>query len=169
LQVFDDGRLTDALGRVVDFSNTIIIATSNAQSVFIQDEVNKGKTVKDFSEELKKKLSGNFKPELLNRFSDIIVFRPLNLSEIEKIVVLKLNNLIEKLQKQSINIEFDNLAIHKIAELGYDPQFGARPINRAIEDNVLSVLSKKILSKEIKKGDIVKTTIDKSGELSFSI
>ncbi len=167
LQVFDDGRITDAMGRIVDFSNTIIIATSNSQSLFIQEEISNGRSIKDFSEDLKNKLSKDFKPELLNRFSGVIIFRQLDLGEIEKIAELKLNSLIKKLQEQGISIEFDKASKYRIAELGYDPKFGARPIDRAINDNVSASLSKKILSKEISKGDVVRVSVDDSGELAF--
>lgn len=168
LQVLDEGRMTDSLGRIVDFSNTIIIATSNAQSVFIQEKINSGVSVKDFSEELKQKLVENFKPELLNRFSDIIVFRTLDLKEIEEIAKLKLNKLIKKVQEQGISIEFDKSAIAKIAKEGFDPQFGARPLDKAINNIVSAELAKKILDGTVSKG--CKVLIYVEGEMvKFSI
>ena len=159
LQVFDDGRLTDSLGRTVDFQNTIIIATSNAHSDFIKSEIEKGGNMKIIGEELKKKLTDVFRPELLNRFSDTIVFRNLSPEHIEAIVKLTLAELINTLREEhGIDLSFDDPAIKKIAELGYDPVFGARPLRGVISENVRSVLAEKILKGEIVKGDGVKLT-----------
>jgi ATP-dependent Clp protease ATP-binding subunit ClpA len=169
LQVFDEGHLTDSLGRVADFSNTIIVATSNAESVFIQEQVREGKSVSDFSDALKKKLSSHFRPELLNRFSDVVVFGSLSQEDIVAIARLKLNGLKETLYKsQNVIIEFDDAAVKRIGELGYDPAFGARPIDRAIDDNLKSVLAKQILSGDIIKGEKVQVSVDQNGVFLFS-
>jgi len=156
LQVFDDGRLTDSLGRIVSFENTIIIATSNANSQFIKEEIEKGKKVEEITEEIKRKLTNYFKPELINRFSNIIVFRDLNISEIHIITGLLLKEINETLQKTH-GIEFvaDESAIKKIAELGYSPEFGARPLRQVISEQVRGVLAEKILRHEIERGDVV--------------
>ena len=127
LQVFDDGRLTDNLGRTVDFTNTIIIATSNAHSDIINESLSKGETMADIAEYLKKRLIDVFKPELLNRFSKIIVFKNLQTAELDKIVRLNLGELAETVKNQGIAMEFDDAAVKKLVQLGYDPAFGARP------------------------------------------
>ncbi len=161
LQVFDDGRLTDYLGRTVDFRNTIIIATSNAHSDFIKEELEKGKKVEEISEVLKKKLTNFFRPELLNRFSDIIVFRSLNLGEINLITQLQLKEIIKTLKEnQGIDLEFDEEVIKKISELGYDPIFGARPLRKVINEKIKSLLTEKILKKEIDRGNVVKIVLE---------
>lgn len=153
LQVFDDGRLTDGFGRVVDFSNTIIIATSNAHSIYIQEQIGSGKNIDQFSEELKKKLTEYFKPELINRFSDVVVFRPLSLEDVGKVAVLSLKKLASVVfDAQGIILQFDDLAVKLIAQKGYDPIFGVRPLRKAIDNNITSILSNKILSQEIKRG-----------------
>lgn len=169
LQVFDDGRLTDSLGRVVDFQNTIIIATSNACSVFIQEQISAGKKIEEFSDELKKKLVEFFKPELLNRFSDIIVFKPLSLPDLEKIAELHLKKLsLLVSQEQGIELSFSPEAIQKIARLGYDPVFGARPLRKAIDDYVKSPLSEMILAEKVTRGGKVKVEL-RDNQLVFSV
>lgn len=161
LQVFDDGRLTDSLGKTVKFENTIIIATSNAHSNFIKDEIEKGKTATEISQELKQKLTSFFKPELLNRFSDVIVFRNLNRDEIKKIAKILIEEMSDQLRKtQGIDFVVDDSAAEKIADLGYSPVFGARPLRNTISENLKSVLAEKILRKEIKRGDVVKVAFD---------
>ncbi len=170
LQVFDDGRLTDSLGRVVDFQNTIIIATSNAQSVYIQEQIAAGKKIQDFADEIKKKLFDYFKPELINRFSDIIVFKPLSKEDITSIAKINLASLAKNLdESQGIVIKFDEDAIEKIAALGYDPAFGARPLRRAIDESIKSELSKEILSGRISKGQSVNVVLDQSQNFKFDI
>ncbi|OGG42875.1 hypothetical protein A3G50_00585 [Candidatus Jorgensenbacteria bacterium RIFCSPLOWO2_12_FULL_42_11] len=157
LQVFDEGRLTDNLGRLVDFKNTIIIATSNAHSEFIKTEIEQGRIMESIAEELKKKLTDYFKPELINRFSAVIVFRSLNLEEIVAIAKLQLNDLAKILREtHGIDLQFEEEAVRKIAELGYDPVFGARPLRQVISDNLRGVLAEKILRKEISRGNTLK-------------
>ena len=169
LQVFDDGRLTDSLGRVVDFQNTIIIATSNAHSVYIQDQIASGKAISDFSEELKKKLFDYFKPELINRFSDVVVFKPLSVENIASIARMNLDNLSQALMDaQGVELSFDDDAVNKIAQIGYDPTFGARPLRKAIDDNIKSVLSKKILSGDVVHGQKISVSLDSAGGFKFS-
>jgi ATP-dependent Clp protease ATP-binding subunit ClpC len=156
LQVFDDGRLTDSLGKTVNFENTIIIATSNAHSTYIKEEIQKGRTASEISEELKNKLTKYFKPELLNRFSNVIVFRNLNREEIKQIAKILINETCGSIQEShGIHLEIDDRAISKISELGYSPVFGARPLREEISKNIRSVLAEKILRNEIKRGDTV--------------
>lgn len=169
LQVFDDGRLTDSLGKTVDFQNAIIIATSNANSDFIKSEIEGGKTIEDISAELKKKLSRYFRPELLNRFSDIIIFRDLNRSEIKQVAGLSLKELADTLgEEKGISVAYDDKVLEKLGIMGYDPVFGARPLRKVIADNIRSVLAEKILRGELERGDAV--VISVSGDaFNFNI
>lgn len=160
LQVFDDGRLTDNLGRTVDFENTIIIATSNAHSEFIKTEIERKTPVAEIAERLKRKLTDFFKAELLNRFSSIIVFKPLSPEHIEQVTRLALKELSALLREnQGIELSFDDSAVREIARLGYDPAFGARPLRKVISDRIRAVLAEKILKKEIERGSTVKVSV----------
>ena len=150
LPVFDEGRLTNNLGQVIDFTNTIIIATSNALSDFIKDEIEKNVDIDDLSERLKNKLTNYFKPELLNRFNEVVVFRPLTQEHLKDIVKLKLNELASALSKnKKIELSFDNSVIERLAELGYNPIFGARPLDAVIRHHIKDNLASSILRKKI--------------------
>jgi ATP-dependent Clp protease ATP-binding subunit ClpC len=156
LQVFDDGRLTDGLGRVVDFTNTIIIATSNAHSDIINEALSKGESIADISEYVKARLIDIFKPELLNRFSKIIVFKNLEPADLTKIVAFNVRDLAAMVKQQGIYLDFSPEALNEIAKLGYDPAFGARPLRRVIDEKVRAPLSEAILAKKVVKGSKVK-------------
>ena len=160
LQVFDDGRLTDNLSRTVDFTNTIIIATSNAHSDIINESLSKGESMTDIAEYLKKRLIDVFKPELLNRFSKIIVFKNLLPAELDKIVLLNLGELAEIVKEQGMVMEFDDSAVKKLVQLGYDPAFGARPLRRVIDEKLRAPLSEAILAKKIVRGSKVKLVLN---------
>lgn len=165
LQVFDDARLTDNLGRTVDFTNTIIIATSNANSNFIKERIEAGDKIEKISEELKKKLTEYFRPELLNRFSEIVVFKNLSQSDIEKIAKFQFISLAKTLEEtQGIILSYSDDVVKKIAELGYDPVFGARPLRGVLSNKIKSVLAEKILRGDIIKGSTVEINI-KDGEI----
>lgn len=169
LQVFDDGRLTDSLGRTVGFENTVIIATSNAHSNFIKSEIEKEKSIEEIGENLKRKLTDYFKPELLNRFSDVIVFRNLNMEEIFTITGILIKEITSLLQEtHGIELTIDESAVRKISELGYSPVFGARPLRQVISEKIRSVLAEKILRKEIARGNIIKLTFE-DGNFEFRI
>ncbi|MFH0806612.1 MAG: ATP-dependent Clp protease ATP-binding subunit [Candidatus Brennerbacteria bacterium] len=153
LQVFDDGRLTDSLGRTADFTNTIIIATSNAHSDFIKEEIEKGNKSEDIALELKKRLTTYFKPELINRFSDIIVFRNLMQSEVEKIAAILIQEVSDTLREaHGINLTIHESAVAEVARRGWSPVFGARPLRQAISEHVKGVLAEKILRRELVRG-----------------
>ncbi len=161
LQVFDDGRLTDSLGRTVNFENTIIITTSNAHSDYIKESIEQGKTIADISEELKKKLTTYFKPELLNRFSDVVMFRGLNRDEIKAVAKILIRETAKTLtKKHGIELIVEESAVAKIAELGFSPVFGARPLRKTISEHVRSVLADKILRKEIGRGNTIHITYE---------
>lgn len=167
LQVFDDGRLTDGLGRTVDFQNTIIISTSNAHSDFIKSEIERGVAMKQIAEQLKKKLTDYFRPELLNRFSDVVVFKNLSPEDIMVIARIQLNDLAKQVREaQGIDIIFDDSAATAVAELGYDPVFGARPLRNVISDRIKAVLAEKILRGEAARGGTMRV-IFKNNEFRF--
>jgi ATP-dependent Clp protease ATP-binding subunit ClpC len=169
LQVFDDGRLTDSLGRTVSFENTIIIATSNAHSEFIKVETEKGRPGEEIADDLKKKLTDYFKPELINRFSDVIVFRNLNKDEIATITKLMMQDLAELASETNgITLSWDDNVIKQLVELGYSTVYGARPLRQTIAEKVRSVLAEKILKEEVKRGDSVKVTF-LNGKFDFKI
>ena len=154
--MLDDGRLTDGLGRTVDFTNTIIIATSNAHSDIINDALGKGESMTDISEYLKTRLVDVFKPELINRFSKIIIFKNLGPEQLQSIALLNLNELAAAVKEQGIFLDFDPEAVHQVAKMGYDPQFGARPLRRVIEEKIKAPLAEELLAKKIGKGAKVK-------------
>jgi ATP-dependent Clp protease ATP-binding subunit ClpA len=160
LQVFDDGRLTDNLGRTVDFTNTIIIATSNAHSDIINEALSKGEKMTDIADYLKTRLTDVFKPELLNRFSKIIVFHNLAPADLQKIVALNLSDLAELVKAQGIYLDFDPSAVTEIVKLGYDPAFGARPLRRMIDEKIKAPLASAMLGKTIEKGDRVRVVYE---------
>ncbi|MDV7138637.1 ATP-dependent chaperone ClpB [Maribacter sp. TH_r10] len=159
LQVLDEGRLTDNKGRIADFKNTIIIMTSNMGSHIIQEKFENNKDIYSASEAARVEVLGllrkTIRPEFLNRIDDIIMFTPLNKEDITKIVSLQLEQLRKMLDKQNITIDFTNEAITHLANKGYDPQYGARPIKRIIQKEVLNNLSKELLSGSIKADSIV--------------
>jgi ATP-dependent Clp protease ATP-binding subunit ClpC len=166
LQVFDDGRLTDNMGRTIDFANTIIIATSNAHSDIINEALGKGEGMSQVADYLKARLTDIFKPELLNRFSKIVIFKDLSPADLRQIVRLNLNDLTATVEDQGISLDFDDSAIAEIVRVGYDPAFGARPLRRAIDEKIKSPLSSAILGGTVKKGDRVKVVFE-NGAFSF--
>lgn len=167
LQVLDDGRLTDSFGRTVDFQNTIIIATSNAHSTLIKEDLEKGSAVATIVDTLKKRLTEYFKPELINRFSGVVVFKPLSQEHITKVARLNLAELSRALaETQAVTLKFDESAVGEIVRRGYDPVFGARPLRQAISDSLRSVLAEKILRGEIARGSTIKTSFS-GGQFVF--
>jgi ATP-dependent Clp protease ATP-binding subunit ClpC len=160
LQVLDDGRLTDNLGRVVDFTNTIIIATSNAHSDLINESLSKGEPMANIAEYLKSRLIDVFKPELINRFSKVVVFKDLAPDDLLKIVLLNLGELGETVKAQGMTLDFDPPAVKRLAGLGFDPKFGARPLRRVIDEKLRAPLAEAILSKKITRGSRVKLVLN---------
>jgi len=171
LQVFDDGRLTDGTGRTVDFTNAIIIATSNAGAEGIREMILERRDLQSEKANLLDSIqkSGIFKPELLNRFDEIVLFRPLTIPEIVKVVALLLKSLDKRLAAQEIDLEITDAAVKKIAETGYDPVFGARPLRRYIQDHVEGVFAKKLLDGSVKRGDTITLDVDDLGDLSTQV
>ena len=155
LQVLDDGRLTDNKGRTVNFKNTIIIMTSNLGSSYIQSQFEKindqnhDQVVEETKAEVMNMLKKTIRPEFLNRIDETIMFQPLNKNEIEQIVRLQINGIKKMLEENGITLQMSDQAVDFIATAGYDPEFGARPVKRAIQRYLLNDLSKKLLSQEV--------------------
>jgi len=159
LQVLDEGRLTDNKGRIADFKNAVIIMTSNMGSHIIQESYESQETPESANEMAKREVMGllkkSIRPEFLNRIDDILMFTPLTRENIQKIVELQLNQLKKLVAKQNITLDATSEAIAYLAEKGYDPQFGARPVKRILQKEVLNNLSKALLSGSIKGDSIV--------------
>ena len=168
LQVLDDGRLTDNKGRTVNFKNTIIIMTSNLGSAHIQSQFEKINdesrevVIEETKKEVMSMLKKTIRPEFLNRIDETIMFLPLNREEIEQIVMLQINGIKNMLAGNGITLEMTDEAVRFIASTGYDPEFGARPVKRAIQRYLLNDLSKKLLSQEVDRSKpiIVETAGD---------
>jgi ATP-dependent Clp protease ATP-binding subunit ClpB len=171
LQVLDDGRLTDGQGRTVDFKNTIVIMTSNLGSPIIQEYFMDGHTDKASHQAMEDKVMAElkkyFRPEFLNRVDDVIIFQSLDESEIARIVDIQLGRLEQRLAQQNLTLDVDAAAKKLLASEGYDPQFGARPLKRAIQEHLLDPLATKLLAGEFKPGDKIKVTA-KDDELVFA-
>ena len=168
LQVLDDGRLTDNKGRTVNFKNTIIIMTSNLGSAYIQSQFekindeNREVVIEETKKEVMSMLKKTIRPEFLNRIDETIMFLPLNREEIEQIVMLQINGIKNMLAGNGITLKMTDEAVRFIASTGYDPEFGARPVKRAIQRYLLNDLSKKLLSQEVDRSKpiIVETAGD---------
>jgi ATP-dependent Clp protease ATP-binding subunit ClpB len=157
LQVLDDGRLTDNKGRMVNFKNTIIIMTSNMGSHIIQEnfekvtEKNKEEVVERTKVEVMLLLRQTIRPEFLNRIDEVIMFQPLMKKEIKGIILIQLEQIKKLVAQSGINLQFSDYVLDYLAENGYDPQFGARPLKRLIQKEIVNGLSRKILGGDIDK------------------
>lgn len=173
LQVLDDGRLTDNKGRIVNFKNTIIIMTSNIGSHIIQDNfeklnvTNKEKIIAKTKNEVFELLKKSVRPEFLNRIDEVIMFEPLQREDILKIVKIQLNIIINSLKEQHVTLSVTDAALDWIAQLGYDPQFGARPVKRVIQKQILNELSKQILAGKINKDNQIVIDV-KNNQFTFT-
>ncbi|MDB6073400.1 MAG: ATPase domain protein [Verrucomicrobiaceae bacterium] len=162
LQVLDDGRITDSQGRTVDFKNTVIIMTSNIGSAAIQEVSNPEQREALVRDSLKQ----FFRPEFINRIDEIVIFDRLDASQLDKIVLLQLQRVIDRLAKQNITLKVSEEAIRKLADEGFDPVFGARPMKRAVQNLLLNPLSLEVLEGHIKEGDVVEAKLD-HGKVMF--
>jgi ATP-dependent Clp protease ATP-binding subunit ClpB len=171
LQIMDDGRLTDGKGRIVDFKNTIIIMTSNLGSSFLQSDILGSKQdFNDASKQVMNALHGHFKPEFLNRVDDIIIFHPLGKEQLSKIIELRLEDVRRLLADRKISLELTDAAKELIFTEGFDPNFGARPLKRAIQKMMQDPLALKILDGEVLHGDHVVVDADKkTGKMKFEV
>jgi ATP-dependent Clp protease ATP-binding subunit ClpB len=184
LQVLDDGRLTDGQGRTVDFKNTIVIMTSNLGSPIIQEYFSRSRreeaptsnpkssksrdldSYKELEKEIMGELKRQFRPEFLNRVDDLIIFQSLDEEDLSRIVDIQLEKLKKRLAQQQLTLDVDAAAKKLLAKEGYDPQFGARPLKRAVQERILNPLSLRLLEGEFKPGDKIKVTA-KGDELVF--
>jgi len=174
LQVLDDGRLTDNKGRTADFRNTIIIMTSNIGSHIIQQNLGNENTQEvsetDFERtrlEVFQLLKQQLRPEFLNRIDDIIMFKPLTKAEIKEVVQLQFEHVRKMLLKNGIRVEISGAALDHLAEAGFDPQYGARPVKRVLQRELLNELSKMILSDVVDKTKTILVDY-REGKLAFS-
>jgi ATP-dependent Clp protease ATP-binding subunit ClpB len=171
LQILDDGRLTDSKGRVVDFKNTVIIMTSNVGSQYIH-EFQQGMKSPEQEEEMRKKveeeLHRHFRPEFLNRIDDTIVFHALELQHIKRIIEIQLRGMATRLAGRGLSIEISDGAKEHLARAGYDPAFGARPLKRALQREIIDPLALKLLSGEIKTGDTIFVNVH-DGKLALEL
>ena len=171
LQVLDDGRLTDNKGRVADFKNTIIIMTSNLGSDIIQN--NYAEAGNESNEALFERtkaevmalLKKTLRPEFVNRIDEIVMFQPLSKREIRSIVNMQIDNLNKLLAQQNLQVEFTKYALDQLVEMGYEPMYGARPLKRVIQRNVLNELSKFILEGNVQKDGVI--TVDSLDDGQF--
>jgi ATP-dependent Clp protease ATP-binding subunit ClpB len=166
LQVLDDGRLTDGQGRTVDFRNTLIIMTSNLGAEFLVN-LKEGEDVDAVRDQVMGIVRAAFRPEFLNRVDEIILFHRLQRSEMGRIVEIQLKRLQKLLDERKIVVTLDNAARDYIAEKGYDPAYGARPLKRVIQKSLQDPLAELILSGKVKDGDAVKVSATKQG-LTFN-
>ncbi|MFA5359366.1 MAG: AAA family ATPase [Patescibacteria group bacterium] len=156
LQVMDDGRLTDGMGRTVSFTNCIIIATSNIGAVYIQDQIQAGASLDSIKQSLiNDQLNKYLKPELINRFDGVVVFKPLGLEEVESITKLMLDKVKRLLEIKGVGLKYDEQGIKKLAALGFDPKFGARPLRRLIQEKIENQIANKVLSDGLKRRDTI--------------
>jgi ATP-dependent Clp protease ATP-binding subunit ClpB len=165
LQVLDDGRLTDGQGRTVDFRNTVIIMTSNLGSNVIHDLAGEGNYAR-MKSAVMEIVQQQFKPEFINRIDDIVVFHPLGTEQIRRIVDIQLGLLRRRLAERDMELTLDDKARDALSEAGFDPVYGARPLKRAVQQQIENPLAQKILSGQFGAGDRVHVTV-KGGELSF--
>ena len=160
--MLDDGRITDGQGRTVDFKNTVIIMTSNIGSQFIMEE----STTEGRTRLVMDALRQHFRPEFLNRVDEIIIFDRLSEEDLKKIVEIQLHRLTKRLEQQKITLQLSDAAKALIAREGYDPVYGARPLKRAIQKEILDPLSLDILEGKFHEGQTIRVD-ERSGRLSF--
>ena len=174
LQILDDGRLTDGQGHVVDFRNTVLIMTSNLGTQFVSKSGPLGYNLPNVKAEdreaqrnIEKELKKTFRPEFLNRIDEIITFSPLSVEDMSEIVDLQMAEVRERLSEHGLSVELTDAAREWLAQIGFDPDFGARPLKRALQKHIESPLSLKLLGGEFSSGDIILADVDESGEDLF--
>ncbi|HAF48806.1 MAG TPA: type VI secretion system ATPase TssH, partial [Anaerolineaceae bacterium] len=169
LQLLDDGRLTDGQGRTVDFRNTVVIMTSNLGSELWMSSVEDENQIREVSrDQINRLLQAHFRPEFLNRVDEIVVFTPLTKEDLAKIVDIQLNRVANLMQDRNLTLKVDQAARDYLAELGYDPDFGARPLKRTIQREVQDPLALKVVAGEVKEGDTIRVTKGPAG-LQFDV
>ncbi len=166
LQILEDGRLTDGQGRVVNFKNTVVIMTSNIGSQILQDAAKMSQGVKD---QVRAELKKFFRPELLNRVDDIVVFNRLTEEHLTKIVDIQIAELARKVEERGMKLTLTKEAKAKLAQEGYDPIFGARPLRRLIQQEIQDRLALEILKGSIKPGQEALVSVDKKGDWELKV
>jgi ATP-dependent Clp protease ATP-binding subunit ClpB len=170
LQVMDDGRLTDGLGRVADFKNAILVMTSNIGSEYIRDAAERGIPIDGNSavrERVMNALKAHFRPEFLNRLDEIVIFNSLTKEDIERIIDIQMERVAKRLEERKIRLELSPKAKARIADEGYDPVYGARPLRRVIEKRILNPLAQAILQGKFRENAHVLVDVDENGEIVF--
>ena len=165
LQVLDDGRLTDSQGRVVDFKNTVIIMTSNLGSHKIQEMV--GEDYQDVKAAVMESVGEHFRPEFVNRIDEIVVFHALGQAQMAGIADIQMDRLRHRLQERELGITLSDAAMSQLVSVGYDPVYGARPLKRAIQQEIENPLSLKLLAGDFVAGDIIKVDVGADDKLTF--
>jgi ATP-dependent Clp protease ATP-binding subunit ClpB len=165
LQLLDDGRLTDAQGRHVDFRNTIVIMTSNLGSQWIHE---RGLSEDEIRERVMEAVRSHFRPELLNRIDEVVIFHALGIEDIARIVDIQLRGLRARLADRKMSLDLTPAAAAEIARAGFDPIYGARPLKRALQKDVVQPLAVRMLQGDFSDGDTVSVDVGPSGELTFS-
>ena len=168
LQVLDDGRITDSQGRTVDFKNTIIIMTSNLGSQYLLDGIENGQITQSARDSVMQLLRTQFRPEFLNRIDDIVFYKPLEKDEIAQIVRLLAGHLASRLHEKNIDLVLSDAAVNAIAEAGFDPVYGARPLKRYMQSHLETMLARKIVAGDVLPGQTVRVDVDANGELTVS-
>jgi ATP-dependent Clp protease ATP-binding subunit ClpB len=163
LQILDDGRLTDSQGRTVDFRNTVVIMTSNIGSQFILERAGSG-SWEGVEETVRQEMHKHFRPEFLNRVDDIIVFQPLSRDDLVRIVDLQIGRVERLAAELGVRLEVDPSAKRFLAEEGYDPAFGARPLKRVIQRRLQDPLALRLLEEEVPEGSVVRVEADPAGQ-----
>ncbi|MDX1695739.1 MAG: AAA family ATPase, partial [Ketobacteraceae bacterium] len=166
LQVLEDGRLTDGQGRTVDFKNTVMVMTSNLGSDIIQNMATEDK-YQEMKEAVMEVVGSHFRPELINRIDEVVVFHPLGSEQIRGIADIQLANLRRRLKDRDLSLELSDEAMAKLAEVGFDPVYGARPLKRAIQRSVENPLANEILSGRFMPGETIQGRVE-NGEIVFS-
>jgi len=168
LQIFDDGRLTDGQGRTVDFKNTVIIMTSNIGSHYLLEGISRsGELNNSVTDQVMRELRQHFRPEFLNRVDDIVLFKPLTLSEVEKIVGLLVRDLSKRLEERNVRVEISDGARKFIAQSGYDPVYGARPLRRWLQRELETRIGRSLIAGDVPEGATILVD-EKNGELNVS-
>jgi ATP-dependent Clp protease ATP-binding subunit ClpB len=166
LQILDDGRVTDSQGRTIDFKNTVIIMTSNIGSQYILELAGDDSRYGEMQGQVMDLLSQNFRPEFLNRIDDTIIFHSLQKSQLRGIILIQVQRLIKRLEERKVGLLLSDAAVDFIADVGYDPLYGARPLKRAIQRELETTIAKGILRGDFKEGDTI--LVDVANErLSF--
>jgi ATP-dependent Clp protease ATP-binding subunit ClpB len=166
LQVLDDGRLTDGQGRTVDFKNTVVIMTSNAGSQHLLRLTTKNRP--EIEAQVMRELQSTFRPEFINRIDEIIFFEPLGQAQLAQIVKIQVHRFEKLLAERQLALHLSDQAVAKVAEAGYDPVYGARPLKRALQKLVIDPLANRLLAGEFQPGDLIEADVSAGGDAAIT-